>query len=77
MKNTTKPYAINIGNVIVGSIDGFTKVRTIRWKRRNGHYTENCLTNLCLVANEPVDILFHGNLFYTINVREGHLIKML
>lgn len=30
MENTTKPYILNIGGVIMGSLEGFAKVRNIR-----------------------------------------------
>lgn len=31
MQNTTKVYILNIGNLIMASVEGFTKVRNIQW----------------------------------------------
>lgn len=80
MQNTTKAYVLNIGNLIMASVEGFTKVRILARtlydvrlvrtlyapaKELRLPTTEDSSTQIPFAAYEHVDIVLHGDVFST------------
>lgn len=80
MQNTTKLYVIKIGNLIVASIEGFTKVDVKCDIQKNYRFLliKKYLTKfVCITAHKHVNIVFHSNLFSIIIIKVNEFIKVI